>query len=168
MCQRQFAAESRHPHRDTPASAVIAIDTTTFVRGTMAMTCMHSRTCLHSTPSRQSVKVTAMRPHRAASHHSSASPAGLSRHAVRQSGRCRAADSGGDEQGEPQQQLKQVTEDVKQQAEEATQGTWDSRRSYPLAGPMCMCLLISWLTSQLAWPLRHFVLHNSSLLDSCC
>ena len=103
--------------------------------------------------------VTAMGPHRAALARSSASPAGLSLHAVRRSGRCRAADSGSDEQGEPQQQLKQVTEDVKQQAEEATQGTWDSKRSLLLAGLMCMCLLIAWLRSCLAWPFST-VLHH--------
>jgi hypothetical protein len=71
-----------------------------------------------------------MTPQRAAYTRSSASPAGFSRYAVRQSGRCRAADSGSDEQGEPQQQLKQVTEDVKQQAEEATQGVRCSGRSF--------------------------------------
>lgn len=122
---------------NTPASAVIAIDMTTLVRSATVMTCMHS------TLSRQSVMVTAMRPHRAALDRSSASPAGLSLHAVRRSVRCRAADSGSDEQGEPQQQLKQVTEDVKQQAEEATQGTCVPRRSLILAGLMCMCLLVS-------------------------
>jgi hypothetical protein len=49
-------------------------------------------------------------------------PAGLVGH-MRQSGRCRAAKNGNEEQGEPQQNLTQLAEDAKQQAGEGSQGS---------------------------------------------
>ena len=164
-----FAAATLWSYWHAAERTITAADAATLARSTMVMTCMHSRTCLHSTLTRQSVKLTAIRPHRTAVHrtavnHSSAWPAGWSQHAVRQSGRCRAADSGNDEQGEPQQQLKQVTEDVKQQAEEATQGTSISRRSLYLAGLMWMCLLISRSMLYFAW-LFPIVLHHRARLE---
>jgi hypothetical protein len=84
------------------------------------VTCMHSRTCMRGALIGQSAAFAVVRPHCVTTSYRPALPAArMRRHAVRQSGRCRATENGKNEEGEPQQQGAQLVEDAKQAVEES-------------------------------------------------